>query len=489
MNTTKTAFAALFMGACALELQATGCELITAVDRSQIPVEDAGCADGQVACGPTAQCPAPGTACLTVDCNGCCSTKPAAAGTACTDHGGKLCDGSGKCVACGQPSDCAAPATACITNTCVSSACGTTNAASGTACSDNVGKVCDGSGKCAACLAATDCPAPTTACKITACDPNAHTCGTTNVAKGSACSDSNGVVCDGLGACVAAHCADGLKDSDETDLDCGGSCGATCKDEAPQQACKVAGDCINGVCSGSPLRCQPPTCGDGVKNGKETDIDCGGPDCGLAKTCAPGKGCAVASDCASAAACSGNNYTAPSTCNGSNICVAASPVDCTANSKVCNVIGCVACNSASDCPATGNECVAKACNANACGTSFLGSSHVMSTGQTAGDCQSLVCNGAGGTTSIDDSADVPPASTTACATAPHCAGSPLTPAYTPAATGTSCVVDGKFPKQVCGNTSILAIAGTCVECNNDSDCLSLNDAGSLTCITSTGTCQ
>jgi len=365
------------MGAVALALHATGCELITEVDRSQIP-GDAGCADGQVACGPTADCPGLGTTCLTTVCNGCCSTA---------------------------------------------------NAAAGTACSDNGGKVCNGAGKCAGCLAPTDCPAQTTVCKVNACDANAHTCGTTNVAKGTACSDSNGVVCDGLGACVAAHCADGLKDSDETDVDCGGA------------------QCV-----------------------------------GQGKTCAAGLGCAAASDCTSAAPCNGNDYTAPSTCNGSNLCVAGSPVDCAATAKVCNAIGCVACNGANDCPATGNECIARTCNANACGTSFLGSSHVMSTGQTSGNCQSLVCNGSGGTTSIDDNTDPPPASVTVCASAPLCTGNPLAPTYTPAATGTSCSADGQWPKHVCGDTSNLAVAGKCVQCNVSSDCLAVNDAGSLTCV-------
>ena len=38
----------------------------------------------------------------------------------------------------------------------------------------------------------------------------------------------------------------------------------------------------------------PPTCSDAVKNGKETDVDCGGPLCAQ---CASGKGCSTSSDC------------------------------------------------------------------------------------------------------------------------------------------------------------------------------------------------
>jgi hypothetical protein len=42
-------------------------------------------------------------------------------------------------------------------------------------------------------------------------------------------------------------------------------------------------------------------CVDGVKNGTETDVDCGGLDCAK---CALGKICLVATDCASSV-CSG----------------------------------------------------------------------------------------------------------------------------------------------------------------------------------------
>jgi hypothetical protein len=78
-----------------------------------------------------------------------------------------------------------------------------------------------------------------------------------NVALGTACKDNGGLVCSGKGQCIATHCSDGLLDADETDVDCGGSCGATCKAAGPQQKCKVAGDCASGSCSGTPLLCQP----------------------------------------------------------------------------------------------------------------------------------------------------------------------------------------------------------------------------------------
>ena len=83
-----------------------------------------------------------------------------------------------------------------------------------------------------------------------------------------------------------------------TDVGCGGlscpPCGAGLK-------CNTASDCESLVCGTKnqcalpPCTCQAPTCGDGVKNQGETDVDCGGP----CPKCGPGKSCGVAADCAS----------------------------------------------------------------------------------------------------------------------------------------------------------------------------------------------
>jgi len=56
--------------------------------------------------------------------------------------------------------------------------------------------------------------------------------------------------------------------------------------------CNVDTDCPTGVCQAGV--CVTTTCLDGVKNGTETDVDCGGPNCG---GCTPGKACVFASDC------------------------------------------------------------------------------------------------------------------------------------------------------------------------------------------------
>jgi len=94
--------------------------------------------------------------------------------------------------------------------------------------------------------------------------------------------------------CAAASCKDGVKNAGETDIDCGGAC-PKC-DTAKK--CKVAADCASGVCkdTGKGLECQAPTSTDGVKNGTETGIDCGGT--GNPK-CADGQGCKDRADCTS----------------------------------------------------------------------------------------------------------------------------------------------------------------------------------------------
>jgi plastocyanin len=59
------------------------------------------------------------------------------------------------------------------------------------------------------------------------------------------------------------------------------------------EACIAGTDCVSGVCAMNV--CQAPTCMDMVQNGNETDVDCGGADCG---PCALGENCGGASDCA-----------------------------------------------------------------------------------------------------------------------------------------------------------------------------------------------
>lgn len=87
---------------------------------------------------------------------------------------------------------------------------------------------------------------------------------------------------------------DGERNGRETDVDCGGPC-APCADYL---ACRSDADCANGVC-GDDGTCLPPDCYDGRTNGSESDIDCGG-DSELCTRCQGGERCREADDCAAA---------------------------------------------------------------------------------------------------------------------------------------------------------------------------------------------
>jgi hypothetical protein len=380
---------AILLAAGTLAGAVSGCELIASVDRTKLP-------------GAT------GGASTTTGSGGTTTSTMATGGTGGMGGTGglpSLCGvGSKTCMA---DSACPTPSSKCILPFCVGGCCSTKNAVKGTACTDNGGNVCNGDGTCIGCFMASDCPATGTVCKTNTCDMTAHTCGSTSAPVGVACTNDGGVVCDGKGGCTPSHCMDGTQDADETDVDCGGSCGPTCKDTSPQQHCMVGGDCVNGVCAS--MLCQPPTCSDGVKNGSETDVDCGGGsymgaaacapcpdtkhcavnadcantfcfgtnpgtcvscmdgvkdgnetdiDCGgpqcdaITKTCDGGQGCKMATDCSSAPPCNGKVFTPASTCNGSNVCVTGTAVDCSATGDVCNATsGCVQCNTDADCMA------------------------------------------------------------------------------------------------------------------------------------------
>jgi hypothetical protein len=144
----------------------------------------------------------------------------------------------------------------------------------------------------------------------------------------------------------------------------------------------------------------------------------------------------------------------------------------------------------------GTHCCAAACTVGGvCGATDCGPtgactypSTSTAAGQTAGNCQRLVCNGAGGVTAIDDPTNLP-TSNTVCLIPACSAPSPLHPSFTFAPTGTDCTADNQFPRHVCGTPDNLGIAGQCVECNTNADCLAINGAGTLTCNSTIGVCQ
>src|SRR5690606_27126916 len=84
-------------------------------------------------------------------------------------------------------------------------------------------------------------------------------------------SDCESDVCH-FGVCAPAACNDGVRNGDELDVDCGGGCGL-----CPGEATIDPFVCASLVAVDG--RCVAPACDDGVLNGDETSVDCGG-SCG-----------------------------------------------------------------------------------------------------------------------------------------------------------------------------------------------------------------
>jgi hypothetical protein len=107
----------------------------------------------------------------------------------------------------------------------------------------------------------------------------------TCVADPSACSTSNPT-----GTCPAGRtCA-------------GGTCvvpDAMCSASSPTGTCPSGRVCASGACVTSGA---PPSCANGVEDGLETDVDCGGPRC---EACGTSAGCVESTDCRSLD-CTGN---------------------------------------------------------------------------------------------------------------------------------------------------------------------------------------
>ena len=147
-------------------------------------------------------------------------------------------------------------------------------------------------------------------------------------------------------------CTDKLKNGDETDVDCGGG---TCPKCANGQMCVLPTDCVPGARCANGV-CTAPSCTDKVKNGSETDVDCGGTMC---PACTPGKTCAKASDCDSGL-CGLNNVCASPSCTDQVKNGGESDVDCGGmtmcprcpTGKMCGITG--------DC-LMGNSCTAMIC--------------------------------------------------------------------------------------------------------------------------------
>jgi hypothetical protein len=156
------------------------------------------------------------------------------------------------------------------------------------------GPVCSPCANGKTCLAGTDCASDF--CTAGVCQPSAGDGGPT-------CSSCAAVF---MGADPGTICTPtaGSLYMDLASCLCTGSCATACADAcdtggAPSPACQT---CASGSMSGCSAQLEgclagvAPTCSDGLKDGAETDVDCGGVEC---PPCATGKVCMVDADCAS----------------------------------------------------------------------------------------------------------------------------------------------------------------------------------------------
>jgi hypothetical protein len=409
-------------------------------------------------------------------------------------------------ITCSTPSACPTPSTDCVLATCTASCCGTTNAAQGTACKDHGGTVCDGKGSCVACNGPSDCPAQTTACVLDTCTSN--TCGTSFAAAGTACTDNGGTNCTASGTC-ANQCMDGIKDGNETDTDCGGSC-TPC---AVGKACMVDTDCATAACDATTFLCDANQCMDGRQDGQETGVDCGGGTC---PACAVGQGCKVDGDCTSNGCDTVTGQCVSSQCTdqtqdgvetdvdcGGGTCPACGlgkdcgfDADCT--SGACNWCvtphSCIS-NQCADCQKDGAETDVD-CGGGTCAACALGKHCNIDPDCATDACDgiSLLCDANQCSDNRQDGAE----------TDVDCGGSTCT---SRCANGKKCLIDSDCVSQACdaiahvcdasqctdhqqdGNeTDVDCGGGTCPPCVVGKDCLSNPDCASNACDDVTGKC-
>lgn len=158
----------------------------------------------------------------------------------------------------------------------------------------------------------------------------------------------------------APSCTDLIKNGDESDVDCGGTCPVAC---AFGKKCAADTDCADGVPCATGL-CT--TCTNSVLDGNETDVDCGG----SCPKCAEGKTCKVTADCSTY-----NCEAATGACGVAKSCVAVIRPECDCSLNVVNAGDAVGCQKVLDCYLA-NECgptdTCAATNDSVCGGNKLG---------------------------------------------------------------------------------------------------------------------
>jgi len=257
-------------------------------------------------------CPTPANPCIVATCvRGRCGVRYLDAGsvhildTPADCHAATSCDGLGHAVSVVDQSNAPTPSNPCLAGTCNSAGTpGTEPLPARTPCSSYPNAmICDGAGRCVACLRSVDCPAGQSCDKSHSCVSLSCTdvdCGGVCLpcALGKKCIGDYDCVsgaCDALTLiCITDRCADHRRDGNETDVDCSGSC-AQC---LLGQGCNYHDDCATHVCDGLSHVCVTDPCADHFQDFGESDVDCGGSN--ACSRCASGARCTINSDCQSA---------------------------------------------------------------------------------------------------------------------------------------------------------------------------------------------
>lgn len=205
-----------------------------------------------------------------------------AGGSATGTGGSSTSTGTGGAAKCTDASECDPGPNPCMVPTCPSGLCDYVPVQSGSAIADQIEGdcrtlVCDGAGAVVAADNAADVPVDVEPCHVGSCsgaEPQFD-----NAPLGSFCNVNGGTKCNASGECVQCNanadcatgvcaaqicltgsCADGVKNNNETDIDCGGDCGATC---LVGDDCGNAGDCASNNCAGGAcaLKANGQSCG------------------------------------------------------------------------------------------------------------------------------------------------------------------------------------------------------------------------------------
>jgi hypothetical protein len=172
-----------------------------------------------------------------------------------------------------------------------------------------------------------------------------------------------GCRCDKLTrTCAADHCSDHKTDDGESDVDCGGGqCGGC----GPNKACHATSDCsatasgcdtqLGGcACDLITSTCVYNHCFDQRKDSSESDVDCGGGDC---NKCALSKGCYLDFDCTTNACDGISNLCVPNQCLDHRVDGLETDIDCGGPDACSRCVVGQKCKSTGDCQA-GHTCSA-----------------------------------------------------------------------------------------------------------------------------------